>query len=78
MRRVLTGTFDSGFATRLMAKDVRLFAEAAAAVNTPHQIGATVRALWDAVDAALPGSDHTEVFAFLRDQSAARPRLVSE
>lgn len=71
VRRVLTGTFDSGFATRLMAKDVRLFAEAAAAAGTPHEIGAAVRALWDAVDAGLPGSDHTEVFAFLRDGSAA-------
>ncbi|MGZ8688610.1 MAG: NAD(P)-dependent oxidoreductase [Gaiellaceae bacterium] len=71
VRRVLTGTFDSGFATRLMAKDVRLFAEAAAAAGTPHEIGAAVRALWDAVDAGLPGSDHTEVFTFLRDGSSA-------
>lgn len=71
VRRVLTGTFDSGFATRLMAKDVRLFAEAAAAAGTPHEIGAAVRSLWDAVDAGLPGSDHTEVFAFLHDGSAA-------
>jgi len=71
VRRVLTGTFDSGFATRLMAKDVRLFAEAAGAAGTPHEIAAAVRALWDAVDAGLPGSDHTEVFAFLRDGSAA-------
>ncbi len=71
VRRVLTGTFDSGFATRLMAKDVRLFAEAAAAAGTPHEIGAAVRELWDAVDAGLPDSDHTEVFTFLRDRRAA-------
>lgn len=67
VNRVLSGTFDSGFATRLMAKDVRLFSEAAAAAGTPHAIGATVRTLWDAMEADLPGSDHTEVFAFLRD-----------
>ncbi len=67
VNRVLTGTFDSGFATRLMAKDVRLFSEAAAAAGTPHAIGATVRALWDAVETDRPGSDHTEVFTFLRD-----------
>lgn len=70
VRRVLTGTFDSGFATRLMAKDVRLFAEAAVAAGTPHELGAAVRALWDACDADLPGSDHTEVFTFLRERSA--------
>ena len=67
VKRVLSGTFDSGFATRLMAKDVRLFSEAATAAGTPHAIGATVRALWDATEEHLPDSDHTEVFAFLRD-----------
>lgn len=70
VRRVLTGTFDSGFATRLMAKDVTLFAEAAAAASTPHEIATTVRELWDAVDVGLPASDHTEVFTFLRDRDA--------
>ncbi len=67
VRRVLTGTFDSGFTTRLMAKDMRLFMEAAAGAGTPHEIGDAVRELWDAVDAGLPGSDHMEVFTFLRD-----------
>lgn len=69
VNRVLTGTFDSGFATHLMAKDVRLFSEAVAAAGTPRTIGATVSALWDALEADRPGSDHTEVFTFLRDGS---------
>ena len=67
VNRVLTGTFDSGFATSLMAKDVRLFAEAAAAAGSPNDLGTTVRALWDAMEAHAPGGDHTEVFTFLRD-----------
>ena len=66
VNRVLSGTFDSGFATHLMAKDVRLYSEAAGAAGTPHDIGAAVEALWDAVEAQKPDSDHTEVFAFLR------------
>ena len=66
VNRVLSGTFDSGFATHLMAKDVRLYSEAAGAAGTPHDIGATVEALWDAMEAQKPDSDHTEVFAFLR------------
>lgn len=69
VNRVLTGTFDSGFATHLMAKDVRLFSEAVAAAGTPRTIGAAVSALWDALEADRPGSDHTEVFTFLRDGS---------
>ena len=67
VNRVLSGTFDSGFATSLMAKDVRLFSEAAGAAGTAHDIGATVRALWDAMEDRLPDSDHTEVFTFLRN-----------
>ena len=50
-----------------MAKDVRLFVEAAAAAGSPNDLGATVRALWDAMEAHAPGGDHTEVFTFLRD-----------
>jgi 3-hydroxyisobutyrate dehydrogenase len=71
VRRVLTGTFDSGFATRLMAKDVRLFDEAAAETGTPRGISAAVRDLWDAADRAMPASDHMEIFTYLRDRGAA-------
>ncbi len=67
VNRVLTGTFDSGFATSLMAKDVRLFVEAAAAAGSPNDLGTTVRALWDAMEADAPDGDHTEVYTFLRD-----------
>lgn len=79
VRRVLTGTFDSGFTTGLMAKDMRLFMEAAADAGTPHEIGDAVREVWDAADAGLPGSDHTEVFTFLRDTHLpAAPAFADE
>jgi 3-hydroxyisobutyrate dehydrogenase len=68
VNRVLTGTFDSGFGTSLMAKDVRLFGEAVAVAGTANDLGAIVRALWDAMEAHAPGSDHTEIFTFLRDR----------
>lgn len=71
VKRVLTGTFDSGFGTSLMAKDVRLFAEAAAAAGTANDLGTTVRVLWDAMEAHAPGGDHTEIFTFLRDRSGS-------
>lgn len=70
VNRVLTGTFDSGFATSLMAKDVRLYREAVAAAETPQEIGQAVELLWNTADAELPGSDHMEVFTFLRDRRA--------
>lgn len=71
VNRVATGTFDSGFDTALMAKDLALFHEAVAAAGTPHRIGATSAALWRDADDALPGSDHTEVFRYLEGLGAA-------
>ncbi len=65
VKRVLTGSFDSGFDTALMAKDVALYREAAANAGKPGAIGAIVEALWRAADAALPGSDHTRIYEFL-------------
>lgn len=71
VNRVLTGTFDSGFGTSLMAKDVRLFGEAVAVAGTANDLAKAVRALWDAMEAHAPGGDHTEIFAFLRDRSGS-------
>jgi 3-hydroxyisobutyrate dehydrogenase len=67
--RVLTGTYDTGFATRLMAKDVRLFNEVAAAAGTSTSVSAAVGSVWDACEAAIPASDFSEIWRFVsRDQ----------
>jgi 3-hydroxyisobutyrate dehydrogenase-like beta-hydroxyacid dehydrogenase len=71
VNRVATGSFDSGFDTALMAKDLKLFADAVAAAGTPHRLGAAAAALWRDADAALPGSDHTEIYRYL--QRTGRP-----
>jgi 3-hydroxyisobutyrate dehydrogenase-like beta-hydroxyacid dehydrogenase len=60
--RVLTGTYDTGFFTRLMAKDVRLFNAVAAEVGTSHSVMDAIAATWDACDAAMPGSDFSEIW----------------
>jgi 3-hydroxyisobutyrate dehydrogenase len=73
VNRVLTGTFDSGFGTSLMAKDVRLFGEAVAVAGTANDLGTTVCGLWDAMEAHAPAGDHTEIFAFLRDRPSRTP-----
>jgi 3-hydroxyisobutyrate dehydrogenase-like beta-hydroxyacid dehydrogenase len=65
--RVLTGTFDAGFRTALMAKDLRLYRDLLAAVGTRADVGRAVAALWQAADDALPGSDFTEIWTFVRD-----------
>jgi len=59
---VLTGTYDAGFHTRLMAKDVRLFLAAAAGAGTPTTVCGAVGAEWDACEAAMPASDFSEIW----------------
>lgn len=66
-KRVLTRSYDHGFATRLMAKDMRLYLEAVRHAGTPSKIGEPVTALWDRLDTTWPGSDFTEIYPFVRD-----------
>jgi 3-hydroxyisobutyrate dehydrogenase-like beta-hydroxyacid dehydrogenase len=55
-RAVLPRTFDYGFTTGLMVKDVRLYLQEAEALDTPTPIAAAVRALWEDV-LSQQGSD---------------------
>ena len=66
-RRVLTGTYDAGFATRLIAKDVALYERCVAASGARSTVGATVCEQWRRADAALPGSDFTRIYDYVRD-----------
>ncbi len=65
--RVLTGTFDAGFKSSLLAKDVKLYLENTALAKTPNRVGNTIGEIWSDCDRARPGSDFTRVFEFIRD-----------
>jgi 3-hydroxyisobutyrate dehydrogenase-like beta-hydroxyacid dehydrogenase len=61
-RAILPRSFDYGFATGLMVKDVRLYLDEAKALGAPADVAETVGRLWEA--AALdegPDSDFTTV-----------------
>ncbi len=47
-RAILPRTFDYGFATGLMVKDVRLYLDEARALGVPAQIATTIGRLWEA------------------------------
>ena len=64
--RIANGAFDSGFATRLMAKDMRLYEAGAGAAGTPRRIARLLREIWDDMEAARPDSDFTEIYRHLR------------
>jgi 3-hydroxyisobutyrate dehydrogenase len=68
--RVLTGTFDAGFSTAHMTKDVGLFVESAAERRVDHVVGDAVAATWQGCDGALPGSDFTEIWRYVAGRGA--------
>jgi 3-hydroxyisobutyrate dehydrogenase len=63
--RILTGSYDAGFATALFAKDLHLYLECVARADAPSQIGAVVERLWRQADKAMPGSDFTRIYEFI-------------
>lgn len=61
-RAVLPRTFDYGFATGLMAKDVRLYLDEATALGLPMDMAETVQRIWEqTLRAEGPESDFTSV-----------------
>lgn len=68
-RRVLTGTYDAGFSSTLIAKDVRLYMEGVDKAGTRAVLGVVVSATLDEMDAAMPGADFTRIYAFTSSKS---------
>lgn len=68
LNRVATGTFDAGFATALMSKDVNLFRDQVSQTGTPNGITEVVAALWRETEEGLPGSDFTEIYKYLAEK----------
>jgi 3-hydroxyisobutyrate dehydrogenase len=63
---VLTGRYAAGFANTLMAKDLRLYLEAAAGrPDAPRPIGAVTASVWERFAEADPGADFTRIYPFL-------------
>ena len=64
--RVLTGTYDAGFAARLLRKDVSLYVEAAAGAGVRAGVAESVFALWDEYAADHGDEDFTRIFPFVQ------------
>ncbi len=63
--RILTGSYDAGFSTAHMAKDVGLFVDGAGQVKTANGVAAAVAETWHDCDVDLPGSDFTEIWRYV-------------
>ena len=67
--RVVTGTYDAGFATALMTKDVALYLEQVRVAGTPDEIGSVVSGRWNAVLEDMPESDFTEIYRHIAGET---------
>ena len=66
--RILTGSYDAGFSTAHMTKDVGLFVGDAAAIDTAAVVANAVATTWRDCDATLPGSDFTEIWRYVSNR----------
>ncbi len=69
-RAILTRTFDFGFTTALMYKDVKLCLEEAAAANVPMPVGLAVRAQWQRTFDEIGGDKDFTTIAQMVERSA--------
>jgi 3-hydroxyisobutyrate dehydrogenase len=71
---MLSGAFNAGFSTGLMAKDLRMALEIANATGTAAPLAEPCVKIWNEMEQALgPGSDHTEMLRFLQNLRDNRP-----
>jgi len=63
--RILTGTYDAGFRTALLTKDVQLFLDNAKAAGTPVDVAEAVVNLWRGCNEAFPESDFTRIYEYI-------------
>jgi 3-hydroxyisobutyrate dehydrogenase len=67
--RILTGTYDAGFKTKLLTKDMQLFMESAKSSNSPLAIADAVLNLWIECNDAFPDSDFTQIYKFITSKN---------
>ena len=65
--RIANEAYNGGFATKMMAKDVRLYVENVANAGTIDRVASGVAESFAQLEAAEPGSDFTRIYPFLRD-----------
>lgn len=68
-QQMLNGAFGAGFATALMAKDVRTALEVVESTATPADLARHCAAFWTEAEKTLPaGTDHTGVYKLIKDK----------
>ena len=63
--RVLTGTWDAGFASTQLNKDLRLYRDAVDAIGASCPVSPAVFDLWQRLEAHEPNADITRIYPFV-------------
>lgn len=66
-RAVVPGTYDFGFASEAMRKDVGLYLEGVSDQGSAHELAVTTDALWQRFVDACPDTDFTYLHRYLQD-----------
>ena len=66
--RIVTETYDAGFTSTLLTKDLELYEQALADDGAANPVSATVVDLWRQIDAAEGPADFTRIYPFVRDR----------
>lgn len=66
--QIATKKFAAGFQTSLMQKDLSLFLESVQGAQTPRKLSTLLTKIWQQADEAMPGSDFSKIFEFLKSQ----------
>ena len=64
--RVLTGTYDAGFSSTQIEKDLGLYRDAAAGVGASRPVSPAVFDVWRRLEAHRPNSDISRIYDFVR------------
>jgi len=65
--RILTGTYDAGFSSTQLNKDLGLYRDAADAIGTSLPVSPAVFEVWRRLEAHEPNADITRIYTFVRD-----------
>lgn len=72
-QHVLSGSFASGFAMDLMAKDLATAGDLAKALGVSTPFAEECVSLWGEASRQLPGADHTAIFTYLDQLKTRKP-----
>ena len=65
--RILAGTYDAGFSSTQLNKDLGLYRDAAEAIGASRPVSPAVFEVWRRLEAHQPNADITRIYTFVRD-----------